>query len=127
MAEGLIAGTSMAFESASIVGISSGTSTKLGLSWANVAGASTIAHSKVTLQYHKPTKLVDGQIRVSPLRAIVNQGAKEWEHCLIGYFLGSRLPFPVIRSIAMRLWMKAGLFDVIAQNNGFLLFQFSND
>ena len=44
----------------------------------------------------------------------------------MGHFVGKRPAFPVVSSIAKKLWIKEGIQDVIAQENGFIFFLFSS-
>ncbi|KAH7856700.1 hypothetical protein Vadar_004444 [Vaccinium darrowii] len=41
-------------------------------------------------------------------------GISKWKNCLVGHFLDKKLPFPVVHSIAMKIWKKFGLCDVSA-------------
>ena len=62
---------------------------------------------------------------VSPPLEVEEQGSKKWENCLVGYFLDSKLPHGVIRSITMKLWAKQGLIEAIPHGSGFFLFRFT--
>ena len=78
------------------------------------------------LQFIAPS-LIDGAVHVSPTYAVIEEGAQAWTHCLVGYFIGTKLPFTAINSIARKIWSKDGLIDVHAQTNGFFFFRFSNE
>ena len=78
------------------------------------------------LQYIEPT-LKKGATHVSPTYAVIEEGAQAWTHCLVGYFIGSKLPFSAINSIARKIWAKEGLSDVLAQTNGFFFFRCSTE
>ena len=45
----------------------------------------------------------------------------------MGFLLDIKLPFRAVKSIALRLWVREGLYDVLAQGNGVFYFYFSND
>ena len=45
----------------------------------------------------------------------------------MGYFIGSKLPFSAINTIAKKIWSNDGLLDVLAHNRGFFFFRFSSD
>ena len=53
------------------------------------------------------------------------EGSIHWKNCLVGHFMGKRPAFPVVNSIAKKLWCKDGLQEVIAQANGFIFFMFA--
>jgi len=40
--------------------------------------------------------------------------------------IGPKLPFPVARSIANRIWGSLGLLEVLSSDNGFFLFSFDS-
>lgn len=54
-------------------------------------------------------------------------GIDKWKNNLVGYFLNKKLPFYVVRTIAMRIWGKLGLQEVLSNDHGFFLFLFSQE
>ena len=94
------------------------------LSWARVVGGTTRQNNRMKLQYFNPSR-IDESVHVAPTFAVLEDGAQAWSHCLVGYFVGSKLPFSAINSIARKIWTKDGLLDVHAQSNGFIFFRFS--
>ena len=78
------------------------------------------------LQYIEPSR-IDGVVHVAPTYIVLEDGAQAWSHCLVGYFVGSTLPFSAVNSIARKIWTKDGLLDVHAQGNGFIFFRFSTE
>ena len=43
----------------------------------------------------------------------------------MGYFLDSSIPLAVVKSIALKIWRKHNLMDVITIGDGYFLFKFS--
>ena len=96
-------------------------------SWARiVAGGSPRRARRMNLQFLEPS-LVDGVVHVAPPSAVIEDGSKDWSDCLVGYFIGSKLPFNAVNTIARKLWAKDGLTDVLGHNTGFIFFRFSSD
>ena len=61
---------------------------------------------------------------VLPPPKVVQDGAKEWEQCLVGYLMDAKFPPAVVSSIARRLLTRYGLYDVCAQVNEIFFFKF---
>ena len=60
-------------------------------------------------------------------KAMTNEGKKDWESTLVGYFIGKNLPHSLVTSSTERLWENFGFFDTLATDNGFYFFTFSNE
>ena len=73
-----------------------------------------------------PPHLVDGQVHLLPPKLVAEQGAQSWDNCLVGHFVGTKLPFPVVNMIVGKIWLREGLVDVLFQAHGFYFFKFSN-
>ena len=56
----------------------------------------------------------------------MDEGASRWHNTLVGHFVGKKLPFPVVSSIAKKIWDKDGLIQVLAQDHGYYFFRFSS-
>ena len=69
----------------------------------------------------------DGRLVVAPPLSVLEQGALRWNCYLVGFLLDNKLPFSVVKSIAMRMWAREGLYEVLAQGKGFFYFCFSNE
>jgi len=69
----------------------------------------------------------DGRVRVKPPQGIAEEGCAIWENTLVGYFLGQRLAYPAVNSIAQRLWGKLGLEEVLSSDNGFYFFKLKSE
>lgn len=59
-------------------------------------------------------------------KGIAAEGCVEWECTLVGYFLGQKLPYTMVNSLAHRLWDELGLEEVLSSDNGFYFFKFEN-
>ena len=79
----------------------------------------------VALQFIKPN-MVDGRIKVCPPLEVAEEGSVAWRNTLVGYFVGKKLPFKVVDSIAHKIWGRYGLCEVMSSDNGFFFFKFQN-
>ncbi|GAV77646.1 LOW QUALITY PROTEIN: Exo_endo_phos domain-containing protein/DUF4283 domain-containing protein, partial [Cephalotus follicularis] len=77
------------------------------------------------LTFHEP-KLVDGVCVVKPPDEVFELGVKEWSNALVGYFVGKRIPFKIIKENLEKKWRKWGAVSVIIGDNGTFLFKFDN-
>ena len=78
------------------------------------------------LSYMQPISEGD-TLLVSPDVSILKQGARDWALTLVGHFLDNRLPFSMVKSITMKMWVSEGLVDVLPQGNGIFFFRLSKD
>nr|XP_034902021.1 uncharacterized protein LOC118039434 [Populus alba] len=63
---------------------------------------------------------------VAPPRDVFDDGCELWKSTLVGHFVGQKLPYPVVNSIAKRIWGSYGLSEVLSSENGFYLFTFDS-
>ena len=78
------------------------------------------------MKFFEPQQ-AEGKVVVAPPLSVLEQGASRWNCCLVGYILDNKLPFSVVKSIAMRMWAREGLYEVLAQGKGFFYFCFSKE
>ena len=95
-------------------------------SWARIVAESPKRHNRMNLQFLEPV-LVDGVVHVAPPTVVIEDGSKDWSNSLVGYFIGSKLPFSAVNTIARKIWSNDSLMDVLAHNRGFFFFHFSSD
>lgn len=76
-----------------------------------------------TLNFFQPA-IHDGRILVVPPDGITVDECSVWANTLVGHFIGKKLNFHAVKSIAFRIWGELGLQDVLAMDNGFFFFQF---
>ncbi|GAV59561.1 DUF4283 domain-containing protein [Cephalotus follicularis] len=77
------------------------------------------------LAFHEP-KLVDGVCVVEPPDEVFELGVKEWSNALVGYFVGKRIPFKIVKEHLEKKWRKWGAVSVITGDNETFLFKFDN-
>ncbi|KAK2642091.1 hypothetical protein Ddye_023854 [Dipteronia dyeriana] len=82
--------------------------------------------SPMNLKYYEPFHSVIRKCVLPPLEVAEN-GSKAWKNCLVGYFIGKKLPFSLVNNIAIRIWGNLGLLEVLANEKGFYFFKFSDD
>lgn len=71
-----------------------------------------------------PPSMVGQKITVIPPASVVEVGAAHWKNCIVGYFVDKTLPFFAVKSMALKMWSKFGLQDVMSNGKGFLFFKF---
>ena len=90
-----------------------------------LVGGSSNPPKGMNLKY-VPSRIVDGQMHLSPPESVAEKGAQSWDNCIVGHFVGTKLSFPVVNLIARKIWTREGLVEVLAQEHGFYFFKFSN-
>ncbi|KAJ9561457.1 hypothetical protein OSB04_006617 [Centaurea solstitialis] len=58
---------------------------------------------------------------------LAREAAKEYHTTVVGYFLGYRVPFPVVQHCLRTAWGKYGFNDVMMNNNGFFFIKFNDE
>ena len=59
-------------------------------------------------------------------KALAVEGSRGWEGTLVGYFIGKKLPYSLIKNISAKMWGKAGLMDMLATESGHFFFKFNS-
>ncbi|GAV86108.1 DUF4283 domain-containing protein [Cephalotus follicularis] len=54
---------------------------------------------------------------------ILAEGAKEWEHALVGFFVGKKIPFQSLQAILIKKWSSAGKLSIHTAENGIFFFK----
>ncbi|XP_022030851.1 uncharacterized protein LOC110931782 [Helianthus annuus] len=57
-------------------------------------------------------------------REVVRQVQERFDNVLYGYFLGNRLPFPVVEYYVKNVWSKFGYSKLMMNSDGFFFFKF---
>lgn len=78
------------------------------------------------LEYIPPVILND-RVVVSPPKDVEEFGQSKWRRCIVGHFLDKKLSFTAVRNIAMRIWEKFGICDVLSNEKGFFFFLFEGE
>ena len=73
-----------------------------------------------------PLAMIDGRVTVAPPADVFEDGYKLWKSTLIDHFVGQKLPYHVVNSIAERIRSSYGLSEVLSSDNGFFLFTFDS-
>ncbi|GAV74243.1 DUF4283 domain-containing protein, partial [Cephalotus follicularis] len=77
------------------------------------------------LSFHEP-KEQNGVCIVEPPDKVFEVGVKTWSNTSVGYFVGKRIPFRVVKEQLEKKWRKWGAVQVITADNGNFLFKFDN-
>jgi hypothetical protein len=88
-------------------------------------GSKTLGISSVRNLHFAPPTMTDGRVTVTPLD-VFEDGCEFWKSALVGHFVGQKLPYPVVNSIANRIWSSYGLSEVLSLDNGFFIFNFDS-
>jgi len=68
--------------------------------------------------------MIDGRVTVTPTLDVFKDGCEFWKSTLVGHFVGQKLPYPVVNSIAKRIRGSYDLLEVLSLDNGFFIFTF---
>uniref|UniRef100_A0A2K1XI89 DUF4283 domain-containing protein n=1 Tax=Populus trichocarpa TaxID=3694 RepID=A0A2K1XI89_POPTR len=89
-------------------------------------GSKTLGISSVRNLHFAPSTMTDGRVTVAPPLDVFEDGCEFWKSTLVGHFMGQKLPYPVVNSIAKRIWSSYGLSEVLSSDNGFFIFNFDS-
>ncbi|XP_021985797.1 uncharacterized protein LOC110881991 [Helianthus annuus] len=78
---------------------------------------------EVNFRFMQPAEIRDDADIVIP-KEVVQQVQDKFENVLYGYFLGNRLPFPVVEYYAKNVWSKFGFSKLMMNSSGFFFFKF---
>ncbi|GAV87451.1 DUF4283 domain-containing protein [Cephalotus follicularis] len=70
--------------------------------------------------------LVDGVPRAKPPPEVAMSGAKEWEHSIVTFLVGKKLPSKNVKQILERKWGQVGSLTFHVAGNGVFLIRFEN-
>ncbi|XP_031251021.1 uncharacterized protein LOC116108917 [Pistacia vera] len=80
------------------------------------------------MEYFAPEILDDGRrIRVIPPKEVADLGRDKWGNCLVGFFLGRRLPFSLVKGFIDRNWKCFGKVCVVSNGVGGFIMKFDNE
>ncbi|GAV92640.1 DUF4283 domain-containing protein, partial [Cephalotus follicularis] len=66
---------------------------------------------------------VDGESMAVMPEEVLEEGAKEWENALVGYFMGKKIPFRSLQTVLNKKWSEAGKFSIHTAENGIFVFK----
>ncbi|GAV87862.1 DUF4283 domain-containing protein [Cephalotus follicularis] len=58
---------------------------------------------------------------------ILVEGAKEWEHALVGFFVGKKIPFRSLFAVLNKKWSSVGKFTIHTAENGIFIFKYESE
>lgn len=64
---------------------------------------------------------------MSPPENVELLGQSKWKRCVVGQFLDKKLGFTAVRNIAMRIWEKFGIREVLSNEKGFFFFLYDGE
>ncbi|XP_056174402.1 uncharacterized protein LOC130140066 [Syzygium oleosum] len=91
-------------------------------SWAAIAKSAEKGYS---LSYIPPS-LIDGKPTVEISDEILQDADPKWKECLVGYFVGKKLPFKLTESAVKNIW-GTQVVDILANGDGFFFFHIPDD
>jgi hypothetical protein len=53
--------------------------------------------------------MTDGRVTIAPPLDVFEDGCDLWKSTQVGHFVGHKLPYPVVNSIAKRIWGSSSL------------------
>ncbi|XP_022024344.1 uncharacterized protein LOC110924660 [Helianthus annuus] len=80
---------------------------------------------KVNFRKLDATKTVQDADVLIP-REVIKKVQEKFENVLYAYFLGNRLPFPVVEYYAKNVWSKHGFAKIMMNSEGFFFFKFNS-
>ncbi|GAV85683.1 DUF4283 domain-containing protein [Cephalotus follicularis] len=91
--------------------------------WKNLFSPSSNLDS--ALQFFEPS-IVYWIARAKPPPKVCAKGALKWEHALVAFLVGKKLPTPKVREVLLRKWGQVGAFSFHTVSNGVFLIKFDN-
>ncbi|GAV71326.1 DUF4283 domain-containing protein [Cephalotus follicularis] len=67
--------------------------------------------------------VVNGESMAELPEEVLIEGAKEWEHALVGFFVGKKIPFRSLQSVLNKKWSATGKFSIHTAENGIFIFK----
>ncbi|KAF5208044.1 zinc ion binding / nucleic acid binding protein [Thalictrum thalictroides] len=91
--------------------------------WATLFRNERGKNSSVDLLHYDP-EYINGMAKCP--QDVLDLGEKEWNDYLVGFFMGKRLPYPVVKEALAKQWKAKGSYDV-ATDEDFFYFKFSQE
>ncbi|XP_021991387.1 uncharacterized protein LOC110888155 [Helianthus annuus] len=93
------------------------------ISYADKLKSSSRNKREINFRLMKPMETRDDADVVIP-KEVIKKAQDKLENVLYGYFLGNRLPFPVVEYYAKNVWAKFGFSKLMMNAGGFFFFKF---
>ncbi|KAJ0093342.1 hypothetical protein Patl1_26213 [Pistacia atlantica] len=68
-----------------------------------------------------------GVTTICPPVLVAIEGSRQWANCLVGLFIDKKLPFHIVQSYAMKLWMKYEITKVMMNDKAFFFLKFGTE
>ncbi|GAV83750.1 LOW QUALITY PROTEIN: Exo_endo_phos domain-containing protein/DUF4283 domain-containing protein/UBN2 domain-containing protein, partial [Cephalotus follicularis] len=78
------------------------------------------------LSYIAPV-ICNGETLAEMPEEILVEGAKEWEHALVGFFIGKKNTFRSLHSILNKKWSSVAKFSIHTADNGIFIFKYESE
>lgn len=85
------------------------------------------SNSSDKLEYFPPQTSGDGVPIIRPPKDFLKSTQKAWSSSLVGYFLGSNLPYKLVEEEAKRQWLHLGFNKLYMVKKGFYVFKFNTE
>ncbi|XP_022024315.1 uncharacterized protein LOC110924632 [Helianthus annuus] len=96
-----------------------------GFSYADKVKTLNVMKREVNFRKMDATETVQ-DVNVFIPREVIQKVQDKFENVLYGYFLGNRLPFPVVEYSAKNVWSKHGFAKIMMNSEGFFFFKFDS-
>lgn len=84
--------------------------------------------SNMEMEFIEPTLSSGGtKIKVTLPKEVADIGSSKWSTSIVGFFLGKRIPFSVMKSYVDKVWKKFGHVAVISNGFGGFIFKFHDE
>ncbi|GAV90321.1 LOW QUALITY PROTEIN: Exo_endo_phos domain-containing protein/DUF4283 domain-containing protein, partial [Cephalotus follicularis] len=78
------------------------------------------------LAYIAPVEC-NGELMAEMPEEILVEGAKEWEHAFVGFFVGKKIPFRSLFAVLNKKWSSVGKFTIHTAENGIFIFKYESE
>ncbi|XP_071704187.1 uncharacterized protein [Rutidosis leptorrhynchoides] len=86
----------------------------------------TMSDKKINFRFIEQQQADDEVDVVLPIESVL-EAADRYSNTLVGYFLGNRLPFPVVQQYVKNTWSRFGLEKVMMNGKGIFFFKFASE
>lgn len=83
-------------------------------------------NTRMSLSY-RPPQVRGSRVVVCPPQEVEDNGSDLWSDCVVDYFLDKKVAFPIVKNIVMTIWQKFGIYEVLANDQGFFFFRFTQE
>ncbi|KAJ0045855.1 hypothetical protein Pint_05720 [Pistacia integerrima] len=95
-------------------------------SWAVIASERQ-PREELKMNFYRPEVNSEGISVVYPPLSLTLEGRRKWENCLVGSFVKKKPAFLSVQYLAMKMWNKYRLSEVMMNERGFFFFIFKEE